>query len=221
MITICYLGETGIDHRMLDAITSDPALELASDVIYTSNSVNLICLVKPTVLLLDTDGIPWEEVLNTIHTMKQSNLDTKIIVIVSSNEESCLLKILETEIDSIVEMTPTLHTSITEAIRNVLNNHYIMPKVVTQSFISRFLNLKSTSIDIFSKHLTEHNIDLTRRESEIAYFMRHGLRNKDIAHKLQVKESAVKVHVSHIYKKTGSKKRNEIIKMLNQVLPAK
>ncbi|MFB4167252.1 helix-turn-helix transcriptional regulator [Virgibacillus sp. JSM 102003] len=221
MITICYISENGIEQRILDAITSDSAMELGSDVIYTSNSANLVCLVEPTVLLLDTDGIPWTEVLNTIHTIKQANLDTKIIVIASSNEETCLLQIVETEIDSIVEKTPALHTSITEAVNDVLDNHYIMPETITQSFISRFLNLKSISIDIFSKQLTEHNIDLTRRESEIAYFMRHGLRNKDIAHKLQVKESAVKVHVSHIYKKTGSKKRNEIIKMLNQVVPAK
>jgi two-component system, NarL family, nitrate/nitrite response regulator NarL len=43
--------------------------------------------------------------------------------------------------------------------------------------------------------------DLTSREAEIANLISRGLRNKDIARKLQLSEGTVKMHLHHIYEK--------------------
>ena len=51
---------------------------------------------------------------------------------------------------------------------------------------------------------------LTRREREIIECVCRGLKNKDIAEQLQITAGTVKVHLMHIFEKTGAKDRFQL-----------
>lgn len=50
------------------------------------------------------------------------------------------------------------------------------------------------------------NDQLSRREQQVLQLVYNGLTNKEIAEKLNITLHTVKVHVLHIYEKTGCKR---------------
>jgi DNA-binding NarL/FixJ family response regulator len=54
-------------------------------------------------------------------------------------------------------------------------------------------------------------VKLTNRESEILRVLSNGLSNKEIANRFGLTEATVKSHLSHLYKKLGSKRRTQAI----------
>ncbi|MCX8042287.1 MAG: response regulator transcription factor [Thermodesulfobacteriaceae bacterium] len=55
--------------------------------------------------------------------------------------------------------------------------------------------------------------NLTFKEREVVKLICEGLSNKEIALRLFISEQTVKTHLNHIFKKTGAKNRNQLIKM--------
>jgi two-component system nitrate/nitrite response regulator NarL len=53
------------------------------------------------------------------------------------------------------------------------------------------------------------NWRLTKREKEILVLIRQGLTNKEIGARLYLAESTVKVHVRHILRKLGVRRRTD------------
>lgn len=54
---------------------------------------------------------------------------------------------------------------------------------------------------------------LTRKEREIVRLICDGLTNREIAEKLSLSEQTVKSHINRIFKKTGAKNRNQLIRI--------
>jgi DNA-binding CsgD family transcriptional regulator len=48
---------------------------------------------------------------------------------------------------------------------------------------------------------------LTPREGEVVDLVEKGLRNKEIAHRLGIQTGTVKIHLKHIFEKTGCRGR--------------
>jgi DNA-binding NarL/FixJ family response regulator len=48
---------------------------------------------------------------------------------------------------------------------------------------------------------------LTAREHQIAELVQHGLKNRDIARTLGIQTGTVKIHLKHIFEKTGVRGR--------------
>jgi len=51
---------------------------------------------------------------------------------------------------------------------------------------------------------------LSLREMEIAHLVSQGLRNKEIAHRMNIAEGTVKMHLHHIYEKLQITSRTEL-----------
>jgi DNA-binding NarL/FixJ family response regulator len=49
--------------------------------------------------------------------------------------------------------------------------------------------------------------ELTAREVQIAELVQHGLKNRDIARTLGIQTGTVKIHLKHIFEKTGVRGR--------------
>lgn len=62
-------------------------------------------------------------------------------------------------------------------------------------------------------------VHLTNKEKEIAELILQGLKNKEIAARVFLSESTVKVHISRIYKKHAVASRAELILKLTQTSP--
>jgi DNA-binding NarL/FixJ family response regulator len=57
------------------------------------------------------------------------------------------------------------------------------------------------------RRLDPHRPQLTPREHEIAELVEQGLRNRDIAQSLGIQTGTVKIHLKHIFEKTGVRGR--------------
>jgi DNA-binding NarL/FixJ family response regulator len=59
---------------------------------------------------------------------------------------------------------------------------------------------------------------LTAREREIVHYVHRGFRNRDIAEALSITSGTVKVHLMHIFEKTGVKDRFELAVLAHRLL---
>ncbi|WP_164667773.1 LuxR C-terminal-related transcriptional regulator [Virgibacillus doumboii] len=218
MITVSCLSNEGMDQSLMDAINEEPAFHLIMDMIHTRYASDDINLTKPDILLLDIDGIHKSEIVHTVHVTKKTHPEIKIIAATSSKEESYLLQILESDIDSLLEKSQELDKYISKAIYAVLEDQYIVPNHIKQMLVKRIIAMKKTSFESFTTSIQESELALTYKEIQVAYFMRLGIRNYEIAQKLQLTRNAVKFHVSNIYKKTGCRKRREVTGLLDGIV---
>jgi DNA-binding NarL/FixJ family response regulator len=62
------------------------------------------------------------------------------------------------------------------------------------------------------------NVRITRREREVIEFVCRGMKNKDIAESLSITPGTVKVHLMHIFEKTGVKDRFQLALQGRQIL---
>jgi DNA-binding NarL/FixJ family response regulator len=53
--------------------------------------------------------------------------------------------------------------------------------------------------------------ELTRRESEVVLLVGTGMSNREIAQQLGLSVGTVKLHVHHIFRKTGAKRRSNLV----------
>ncbi len=58
--------------------------------------------------------------------------------------------------------------------------------------------------------LTARTVTLTNRESQLVILLAQGLKNKEIAHALNISEGTVKVYLSRLFQKVGVKDRFEL-----------
>ncbi|MFD1037248.1 DNA-binding response regulator [Virgibacillus byunsanensis] len=178
---------------------------------YTNNLAKIIMVTDPNLLIFDIDGIHKAELLDEFNQLKRVNPNIKVVVFASSMEEMDLLKFIEAGVDSFILKKNSFEQSLPGVIRSIMNNQFILPYEITHSLMSRIIELQMTNKDLFVQKLFKNSIFLTRRETDVAYFMKQGLKNGDIADRLQINKNTVKVHVSHIYSKLKNKKRNEVV----------
>ena len=57
--------------------------------------------------------------------------------------------------------------------------------------------------------------NLTRREEEVLFYLAQGTEIPDIASKFCLAESTVSSHIKHIYAKTSTHSRSELIELVN------
>ena len=55
---------------------------------------------------------------------------------------------------------------------------------------------------------------LTDRESEVLFLVSRGISNKEIAQRLGLSDGTVKQHVHHIFRKTGARRRSDIVVLM-------
>lgn len=61
-----------------------------------------------------------------------------------------------------------------------------------------------------ANHMNCHKVVLTPRQAQLAQMVAEGLKNKQIAEALSISEGAVKVYLSHLFEKLGTKDRTDL-----------
>lgn len=62
-----------------------------------------------------------------------------------------------------------------------------------------------------NKYATQKSFELSKRELQILQTLLKGMTNREIAHKMEIKEVTVKMHVSRICQKLGVKSRTQAV----------
>ncbi|MFC4557945.1 helix-turn-helix transcriptional regulator [Virgibacillus kekensis] len=218
MLRLCYLSKRDMQQAVRDIILGHPKLDLVINLYITDNTAEMAAELESDIVLIDTAYLDEAAVIKTAEDVNQLNPDKRIIILTETEEENHLLTLVEAPIDSlVVKSDDKLDRDIYQAAHAVMENQFLIPIKITGLLIKRLNNMKLTSMDMFSTRLQQNGIPLTTKESQVAYFVKQGLKNKEIAERLDMKEGAVKVHVSRIYKKTKSNRRKGLIKDLNKI----
>ncbi|OZU88244.1 hypothetical protein CIL03_11355 [Virgibacillus indicus] len=183
---------------------------------YDSYTVALGKEIDAAMVIIDIDSFPNDKAPAVIKGMKKSN--RKIIAVINMPWKQRKIELIESGVDSIIIKTEKNIARIAEILRAINADHFVLPAESTQHFISELLEAATINQEIFAHYLEKNDYQLTHRESDTAYLMRLGMRNKEIARLLDIAEGTVKVHISSIYKKLGIKGRKKVISRLNDMI---
>ncbi|MFD1851248.1 response regulator transcription factor [Oceanobacillus bengalensis] len=168
---------------------------------------------SPDIVVFDIDYVPEHAFLSLMNDIRAHFEKVRIIAVATEVDNESLLILLKHGIDSFVKKDSMLEERLATLMKQVEKQHYLIPSESTRYFIDRLLELKNLNLDLFHQRL----LYLSRREAEVAYLMKQGLKNLEIAEKLAMNEGTVKVHVSHIYKKLGMKGRKRVVQWLQEL----
>jgi DNA-binding NarL/FixJ family response regulator len=95
-----------------------------------------------------------------------------------------------------------------KAIRKVQDGEFWLDRSTTAEVVRHFTERRES---VAEPRQTEGRLPaLSRREREIVNLVTHGLRNKELAEKLQISEQTVKNHMHNIFDKLGVSDRLEL-----------
>jgi len=153
--------------------------------------------LNPNVVIMDL----IMPVMDGIQTMRQLKIDRpeiKVIILTSSNEDEKIIQAFKAGAAGYIQKeSPSIQ--IIQAIRDVMRGkQYIQPEVA-----ERLTNALRNSGTESSR--------LTVRQIEILELMREGFSNQEIAIRLSISDSTVRVHILNIHEKLKLGSRREVI----------
>lgn len=146
--------------------------------------------LHPTILLVDK-ALGFQAVMDCPTALRKSNCETAVIVWGASFPEAEALRFLQAGAAGILRKTARLDVLLT-CLRAVARGATWMEEQALQE--------------------TEHpsrrrHSPLTARELQVMELVEHGLKNKEIGDKLGIRTGTVKIHLKHIFEKTGIRGR--------------
>lgn len=168
-----------------------------------SNGYEAIEKVKeksPDVLLLDIN-MPGLNGVEVTKTLKESNIDTNIVILTVYDDREYLLELVKLGIMGYIlkDIEPG---GLIAAVRSANRGEtYIQPNL-TKALVTEYNRI--TNIPSFNKK------PLTAREKEVVYYIAEGMTNYEISCKLSISEKTVKNHVSNILKKLNLSDRTQV-----------
>ena len=149
-------------------------------------AARLVITTSPRILILDK-ALGGPAVLEWVARMTKICPATSIVIWGSSVSESEALRYLKMGAKAIVRKTADVGT--------------ILACLET-------VGQGSTWMDdsLFGEVMPvarQHRLDLTAREQQVLELVEQGLRNKEIARELGIRPGTVKIHMKHIFEKTG------------------
>ncbi len=169
-------------------------LHFAGAVSTPSQALELIEREGPKVCLLDK-AFGSKAIFQIITDIKTRNLETEPILWAAEISEVESFRALQVGARGILKKTLPLNI-ILDCLRTVAKGNIWIESSISNQFVG-FINRRSTP-------------RLTPREEEILTLVMRGMKNKQIADALCITTGTVKVHLMHIFEKTGVKDRFEL-----------
>ncbi|MAX52460.1 MAG: two-component system response regulator NarL [Methylophaga sp.] len=180
-------------------ISDEPDFEVVGEAASGLEGIELALKLTPDLVLLDLNmkGIDG---LETLRRLKQTDLKSRYVVLTVSDAEEDLLEALKSGADGYLlkDMEP-------EDLRSNLVKATLGTTVLQDSMTDV---LKKALIDP-DKKSTASDVSLTERETEILDCLAEGMNNKNIARKLGISDTTVKVHIKNILRKLNLTSRLE------------
>lgn len=184
---------------LADLIAMEPALRLVGEAPDGAGGIELALRTKPDLALLDLN-MKGMDGLSTLKKLKESDLDTRIVMLTVSDSEEDVVAALRAGADGYLlkDMEPE---DILERLRQATRGRLVISDNLTE--------LLAHALREEAKPGNKEEAGLTPREHEILSYIAKGYSNKLIARELDISVGTIKVHVKHILKKLKLRTRVE------------
>jgi len=174
--------------RNLVAATPDLVFLAA---IRSLEAATMLIAERPPDLLIIDKGFGMRSVLDWIHDLKLTENSPAIAVWGVSMTEAEALRLLQAGARGIVRKTASLENVLT-CLRTIAQGRSWMEDTVFRT---------SPAQDRYARS------ELTPREQQVLELVEQGFKNKEIALELGIRPGTVKIHLKHIFEKTGIRGR--------------
>ena len=169
-------------------------LQFVGAVATAKGALELVEQHKPAVCLIDK-AFGTKAVFQLMADMKTRSPETEPILWAAEISEIESFRALQVGARGILKKTLPV-TTILDCLRTVARGNIWIENSISDQFVG-FINRRNTP-------------HLTAREEEIVALVARGMKNKQIADALCITTGTVKVHLMHIFEKTGVKDRFEL-----------
>ncbi len=180
-------------------ISADSELLVIGEAASGAEGLLMVEQLKPDIVLIDLN-MKGTNGLLTLKQIRKAKLDSRCIVLTTSNTEADLIEALRAGVDGYLlkDMDPKdLCNNLKKVMSGVTVLHESLTKILKNALIHPSL---STS---------EKEVSLTERETEVLECLANGLKNKTIAQALIISETTVKIHIKHLLRKLNLTSRLE------------
>lgn len=153
-------------------------------------------------VLLDLP-LPDEQGVETLRQMKQLSPDTRILVLSASSRPEHLSAALRAGAEGYL-LREAAPEELVQAIRAVARGETVVQPQLAARLLTRLSQGEESSS-------SSSATSLTARERQVLLLLARGLRNKEIARRLQVSERTVNFHLANIYQKLHVSGRTEAL----------
>ncbi len=146
---------------------------------------------RPDILILDL-RMPLRSGLGVLRELKEKGTETRVVVLTAALDEDEVVDAIRLGVKGVVlkEMAPRL---LVQCVRKVHEGGQWLEKDSIGKALEKMLN-RPGSAPSGAGSLTPREVDVVRLVAE-------GMRNKEIADRLQISEGTVKIHLHSIYEK--------------------
>src|SRR5256714_6770567 len=189
-------------------LESYPDLEVVGEAADGVQAVSETLELGPQVVVMDAN-LPNRQSLEALKQIKQLNLDSRVLLLSAQDREEFLYETLRAGADGYV-LKDIAPDELAQAIRAVARGEVLVQPRLAGRLLSRFGRQSRGNYPYET---------LTAREQEVLQLLARGLRNKEIAARLNVSERTVNIQLANIYQKLNVSGRTEALsKALEQGL---
>ena len=171
-----------------------------TDILFTKESVDVV--------LLDVD-IENVNPIELMRTLKTQYPNVKVVMMTNELNEKYIFDGISAGADAFIQKNLDIQNLI-RMIHDVHKGQQFFSGEIARLLASRIRNFSYSEEDFLEYKLRTKDIQLSKRERDVAYFMMKGYNNQQIADKLKLTEGTVKNYISTIYAKFNMNKRRDV-----------
>lgn len=193
-IRVCLCDPQPVVRQGLEAMLADaPEFELRGFCERIDEVGALAAKETPDILILDR-GFGMQPALDALATVRSRSPETAVVLWAASISDVESFRAMQAGARGIMKKTIELE-ALSDCLRSVARN-----ELWTE-------NLSGSSEASLERPRSR---PLTPREQEVAALVSQGLKNREIAERLGIATGTVKIHLMHIFEKTGIRDRFEL-----------
>jgi DNA-binding NarL/FixJ family response regulator len=194
MISVCLCDPQPIVQQGLQAILeASEDLEFAGSGASLEEATNQLERLRPAVVIVDR-GFGMHPLLEWIAKTRQKHPETEVVVWASAISDVECFRALQAGARGIMKKTVSI-AALQHCLRTVSKKELWTENL----FLSKDQPLGRP-----------RNRPLTPREQQVASLVAKGMKNREIAEALEIATGTVKIHLMHIFEKTGIRDRFEL-----------
>jgi len=155
---------------------------------------------KPDVLVLDIQ-MPRMNGLEVLREIHEQKLPTRVVLLTAALDEDQVMEAMRLGVAGLV-LKEMASKRLVQCVRHVSGGEQWLESSLVSKALEKMMKREQGSREVAKV--------LTPRETEVVKMAATGLRNKEIAEKLQISEGTVKIHLHAIYEKLQISGRVEL-----------